>query len=166
MAEVSYPVHMHKHLHAPLYANEKKEIDGMEAAGWTSERRNIGPQEYPRMLYSETGETMIVGNYQDGGEFQFNAGRPESFRRQVLVVDLEAAQQEEARYIAEGWSRTPVASGMLPEAPVNGILEAISNAKENASRLNALEGDVAEIKSGMSEILAALGGKRRAKQDA
>lgn len=154
MADQNFPVHMYKDLHAPLYANDKGEVEAFEASGWTSERRNIGPQNYPAHLYREDGDAVIVGNYQNG-QATFQSGQ-KTFTKGILLIDYKAAQAEEARYKEQGYGRDAVAKDSAPEAPVKGIMEAIVDVKANAERLTALEGDVADIKSGMAEILAAL----------
>lgn len=143
MAETNYPIHFYKNLSAPRYANDAKQVAELEADGWTSVRANIGPQEYPRHVYRDDGDVALVGDYDKNGE-----------------IDLEKAQAEEAKYAKLGYGRKPVAANSVPEAPpVKGIMEAIVDVKANAERLTALESDVADIKSGMGQILAALNAK-------
>lgn len=136
MAEVTYPIHCYKNLHVPRYAHTKKEFDALELEGWTNVRANIGPQEYPKRLYSADGDTTVVGHFNKDG-----------------VVDLQAAKEAESDLLAEGWSTTPMAKKEVSEVTNSGIHHALAT---SGPRLDVLESDMASMKSTLAEILSAL----------
>lgn len=136
MAEVTYPIHCYKNLCVPRYAHTRKEFEALQLEGWTDVRANIGPQEYPKRLYSADGDTTVIGHFNKEG-----------------VVDLQAAKEAESDLLADGWSATPVAKKEVSEVANTGIHHALTT---SGPRLDALESDMASMKNTLSEILSAL----------
>lgn len=131
MSEIVYPIHVYKTLNRPRYANSRKEFEALQLDGWTDVRANIGYQEFPKTLYSETGETVLVGDYDRDG-----------------VVNLDSARVEERKRNKAGYSDKAAArtgSETVPAGP--------SPLFASSGRIDQLEADMAQIKSALSEIL-------------
>lgn len=122
-----YPIVYFKDLHLPKWVADKTEEIKLQRDGWTSDRKAIPPQEYPKTIYRPNGEAMVIGDYNDDG-----------------IVDLEKARAQEAAFLAKGFTLKPT---VAPEGDsiwnVGGIR--LGRIDELESRLEKMEGILGEM---------------------
>lgn len=81
MADTTYPIGMYKD-HGPevepevRYAHTRKEEEALAEAGFTNDRRNLPPNDYPRILCNLNGDQIrVVGKVEETAAIELGYGR-------------------------------------------------------------------------------------------
>ena len=102
MADTTYPIGMYKD-HGPdiepevRYAHTRKEEEALAEAGFTNDRRNLPPNDYPRLLCSPIGDQIrVVGKVEEAAAIELGYGRkwvakPEPKKNGALTPEAATA---------------------------------------------------------------------------
>ena len=137
MADKTYPIGMYMS-HGPdvelevRYAHTQKEEEAFAEAGFTNDRRNLGPNDYPRLMYDKNGEYLrVVSKLEEDAAVKLGYGRK-------AVIKTEVAKPNAANGAAS-----------------NSRIDAL---EENVQSLSEV---VLDLKQSMAQILDAVSAKKK-----